>query len=169
MFFSESFGAYTQLVYDLNALDPTEIVQKAILRLEARPKSQYINAINVSFYSLTEQTASKTYLGSASIKSSLDLKDTLGSQLLIGLKQLVVQADGPAKPSIGLVLYSTTAYGRLEKGHELSKFLYETTSKRRKRSVFDNEIDVKQNSFTDELKRKKKKKKSSRVSKLQVI
>jgi len=152
----------------LNALEPTEIVQKATLQLEAGPNFQFAEAINVSLYSLSKQIASKTYLGSASISNSLDLNNALGSQLLIGLEQLIVQMEGPVKRSIGLVLYSTTADGKLEKGHELSKYLYEATNRRRKRSVMDNEIDIQHNDFVDESKRKRKKKKGSRVGKLQV-
>lgn len=152
----------------MNALEPTEIVQKATLQLEAGPNFQFAEAINVSLYSLSKQIASKTYLGSASISNSLDLNNALGSQLLIGLEQLIVQMEGPVRRSIGLVLYSTTADGKLEKGHELSKYLYEATNRRRKRSVMDNEIDIQHNDFVDESKRKRKKKKGSRVGKLQV-
>lgn len=157
------------LVYDLAALKPTEIIQKAVLQLESGPNFQFDKAINVSFYSLAKQNVSKTYLGTTCIYSTLDLATTLGSQPLIDLSQLVVQMKGPVfNLSIGLVLYSVTTAGRYEKGHELSKLLSETIYKRCKRSVFDNEIDNKPNSFKDEIKRKKKKKKGLRASKLQV-
>lgn len=165
--FLETLGAYTMFVYDLDSLKPTEIIKKAVLRLESEPNDK---AINVSFYSLAKQTVSKTYLGTASIRSTFDLASTLGLQPLIDLSQLVVQMDGPAvKPSIGLVLYSMITAGKYEKGHQVSKLLSEKIYKRRKRSVIDNEIDNKPNSFKDEVKRKKKKKKGLRASKLQVI
>lgn len=168
--FSETLGIYTMLVYDLDALKPNEIIKKAVLQLEPGPSFRFDKAINVSFYSLAKQTVSKTYLGTASIRSTLDLATTLGSRPLIDLSQLVVQMKEPAvNPSIGLVLYSMTTANRYEKGHELSKLLSETIYKRRKRSVIDNEIDNKPNSFKDDIKRKKKKKKGLRASKLQVV
>lgn len=167
--FSESLDGFMEFVYDLSALEPTEVVQKAVLQLEPRPNYRFSGAVNVSFFSLTKQTLLKTYLGSASISSAFDLDDTLCSQSLIDLDRLIVQMEGPVELSMGLVLYSKTLAGRYPKGHELAKFLFENTiNKRRKRSVHDNEIDVKQNNLTDESKRKKKKKKGSKFSKLQV-
>lgn len=168
-FFSESLGAYSQFVYDLSTLEPSEIVQKAVLQLEPNTNHQFSKAINVSFFALPKQTVSKTYLGSGTIHGTLDLANTLGPQPLNGFDQLVVQMEGTAKLSIGLVLYSITTGGGYAKGNELANLLFETTVKRRKRSVADNEIDVKRNRFTSEPKRKKKKQKVSRVNKLQVI
>lgn len=169
-YFLESLEGFMQFVYDLSALEPTEVVQKAVLQLEPRPNYQFRGAINVSLFSLTKQTLSKTYLGSASISSAFDLENTLSSQSLIDLDRLIVQIEGQVELSIGLVLYSKTLAGRYPKGHELAKFLFENTiNERRRRSVYDNEIDVKQNNPTDESKRKKKKKKGSKFSKLQVL
>jgi len=168
-FVSESHSAFSQFVYDLSTLEPSEIVQKAVLQLEPNTNRQFSKAINVSFFVLPKQTVSKTYLGSGTIHGTLDLANTLGPQPLNGFDQLVVQMEGAAKLSIGLVLYSITTGDRYAKGNELANLLFETAIKRRKRSVADNEIDVKRNHFTSEPKRKKKKQKVSRVNKLQVI
>jgi len=168
-FISESHGAFSQFVYDLSTLEPSELVQKAVLQLEPNTNHQFSKAINVSFYALPKQTVSKTYLGSGTIHGTLDLANALGPQPLNGFDQLVVQMEGAAKLSIGLVLYSITTGGGYAKGNELANLLFETTIKRRKRSVADNEIDVKRNHFTSEPKRRKKKQKVSRVNKLQVM
>jgi len=169
IFFSESHGAFSQFVYDLSTLEPSEIVQKAVLQLEPNTNRQFSRAINVSFFALPKQTVSKTYLGSETIHGTLDLANALGPQPLNGFDQFVVQMEGTRKLSIGLVLYSITTGGGYAKGNELASLLFETTIKRRKRSVADNEIDVKRNHFTSEPKRKKKKQKVSRVNKLQVM
>lgn len=166
--FPESLGTNTHFVYDLSALEPTEIVQKAVLQLEPNTNRQFSKAINVSFFALPKQTEMKTYLGSGTVHGTFDLVNTLGSRPLNGLDQLVVQMEGTVKLSIGLVLYSITNDNGYANGKELANLLFETTIKRRKRSVIDNEIDIKRNHFTDEPKRKKKKQKSSRVNKLQV-
>lgn len=167
-FFTESLGTYTLFVYDLDALEPAEIVQKAVLQLERNANDRIEKAINVSFYVSPKKTVSQTYLGTASIQGTLDLAGALGSKLLTGVDQLVVRIEAPVKPSIGLVLYSVTTGGRFDSGHELSKLLLDAkTNRRRRRSVADNEIE--QNNFPVDLKRKKKKKKGSRVSKLQVM
>lgn len=160
--FSESLGSYSQFVYDLSTLEPSEIVQKAVLQLEPNTNHQFSKAINVSFFALPKQTVSKTYLGSGTIHGTLNLVNTLGSQTLNDFDQLVVQMEGAVKLSIGLVLYSITTSGKYAKGNELANLLFETSVKRRKRSVADNEIDIKRKSFTDEPKRKKKKQKNSR-------
>jgi len=167
--FSESLGAYTQFVYDLSALEPTEIVQKAVLQLEPNTNRQFSKAINVSFFALPKQTESKTYLGSGTIHGTLDLVNILGSQPLNGYDQLIIQMEGAVKLSIGLVLYSISTAGGYAKGNELSNLLFEAAIKRRRRSVTDNEIDIKRNNFTVESKRKKKKQKVSRFNKLKVI
>lgn len=156
-------------IYDLSVLELTERIQKAVLQLETNPNNQFGNAINISFYSFAKQTLAKTYLGSASIRRTLDLADILDLRSLIGLNQLVVEMDDPVNTSMGLVLYSSTTTNKYVKGHELATFLLETTNKRRRRSIHDNEIDAKENNFTDQPKRKKKKKKGSRINKLQVI
>lgn len=166
---TETLGAYSQFVYDLSTLEPSEMVQKAVLQLEPNTNHQFSKAINVSFFALPKQTISKTYLGSGTIHGTLDLVNTLGPQPLNGFDQLVVQMEGTAKLSIGLVLYSITADGGYANGNELANLLFETTIKRRKRSVADNEIDIKRNHFTNEPKRKKKKQKVSRVNKLQAV
>lgn len=118
---------------------------------------------------MPKQTASKTYLGSGTIHGTLNLVNTLGSQTLNNFDQLVVQMEGAVKLSIGLVLYSITNASQYAKGNELANLLFETTVKRRKRSIADNEIEIKRNNFKVEPKRKKKKQKPSRSNKLQVI
>lgn len=172
--FSESLGAYTQFVYDLNALKPTEIVKKAVLQVEPpRPNYKFSHAINVLFYSIAKKTGSKMYLGSANISNTFDLINILGLHSLTDFNQLVVKTKGPIKLSIGLVLYSNTTANRYDRGHELATLLFETSNERRRRSVADNEIDDKHKHYTDELKRKnkkkkKKKKKGSKTNRLQV-
>uniref|UniRef100_A0A2S2P371 Bone morphogenetic protein 3 n=1 Tax=Schizaphis graminum TaxID=13262 RepID=A0A2S2P371_SCHGA len=165
----ESLGSYSQFVYDLSTLEPSEIVQKAVLQLEPNTNHQFSKAINVSFFALPKQTVSKTYLGSGTIHGTLNLVNTLGSQTLNDFDQLVIQMEGAVKLSIGLVLYSITTSGEYAKGNELANLLFETSVKRRKRSVADNEIDIKRKNFTDEPKRKKKKQKNSRSNKLQAV
>lgn len=169
IFFSESQDTFSQCVYDLSTLEPSEIVQKAVLQLEPNTNRQFSKAINVSIFALPKQTLSKMYLGSGTIHGTLDLVNALGQQSLNGFDQIVVQMEGTAKLSIGLVLYSITTGGGYAKGNELANLLFETKIKRRKRSVADNEIDIKRNHFTSEPKRKKKKQKVSRVNKLQVM
>lgn len=166
--FSESLGTYTQLVYDLSALESTERVEKAVLRLEsAGPGSADMGrTVNVSFYSSAAAAARPAsggaYLGSASMRDTLDLAGVLGSRPLAG--QLVVRAEPALKSSMGLVLYSTTAAaGRTERGHELAALLYETAiTRRRRRSVADNEVDGERKHPAqgpkDKSKRRKKKK-----------
>lgn len=165
--FSESLGTYTQLVYDLSALESTERVEKAVLRLEsAGPGSSDVGrTVNVSFYTsaaAARPASGGTYLGSASMGDTLDLAGVLGSRPLAG--QLVVRAEPALKSSMGLVLYSTTAAAeRTERGHELAALLYETAIKRRRRrSVTDNEVDGKRKHPAqgpkDKSKRRKKKK-----------
>lgn len=159
------------LIYDLDTLEPTEIIQKAVVQLDFNVNYRYGEAVNVTFFSLTKQKPSKTYLGSASIHDTLDLADTLGSQSLVGLNQLGIEVENQVQPSLGLVLYSITTASSYAKAHELAELLVETKMnpiKRHKRSIEDNEINTKQKSFTDESKRRKRKKKGSRVSKLQV-
>lgn len=171
--FSESLGAYyTQLVYDLSALGSTEHVEKAVLRLEsAGPGSETGPAVNVSFYSSAARTASRTYLGSASMRGALDLAGVLGPRPLGD--RLVVRAEPALESSMGLVLYSTTAGAeRDEKGHELAALLYETVNeRRRRRSVIDNEVDGKHKHVADgsrQQSKRRKKKKGPRGSKLRV-
>ncbi|KAF0756164.1 protein DVR-1 [Aphis craccivora] len=168
-FFSELLGSYSQLVYDLSTLEPSEIVQKAVLQLEPNTHHQFSRAINVSFFALPKQTVSKTYLGSGTIHGTLNLVNILGSQTLNDFDQLVIQMEGAVKLSIGLVLYSITNASQYAKGNELANLLFETTVKRRKRSIADNEIEIKRNNFTNEPKRKKKKQKPSRSNKLQFL
>lgn len=170
LFFSEPLGTRTLLVYDLSALKPTEIVQKAVLQLDPGPNRQLNKTVNVSLFSLDKRAVSNTYLGSANLSdTTLDLARSLGPRSVNGLKRLIVRVDGPAKPSIGLVLYSMNTAGAPAKGHEMAKLLFEASNSRRRRSVVDNEVDVKKNVFADETKRKRKKKKGSRAGKLQVM
>lgn len=169
--FSEFFGTHSQLIYNLDDLEPTEIVQKAVLHMEPSSKNQYEKAINASFFLVMKQSASKIYIGSANIHGTIDLAKMLGSRSLTGLDQLIVQVEGPVTPFMGLVLYSITKTGGYTKAHELAKLLFETKmypTKKNKRSLEDNEINTKRHNFMDESKGKKKKKKGSRINKLQV-
>lgn len=165
--FSESRGTYTSFVYDLSSLESTEVVQKAVLQFEHDSNYKLGKELNVSVFSLAKSGRSINYLGSASMYRTLDLYKTLGSEFLAGLEQLIVQAKVPEISNLGLVLYSTTT-STFPNGHELAAFLFETTNQRFRRSVMDNEIDVKQFTSKDESKKKKKKKKVSRVNKLKV-
>ncbi|XP_050424806.1 protein dbl-1-like [Adelges cooleyi] len=162
---TEMLGAHALYVYDLEALERTEIVQKAVLQIDPSQNNRHLNPMNVSFYSLTKQSTSKTFLGTAILVNSLDLADTLGPRILAGISRLGVQINDPGKPSIGLVLYSKNSAGGYAKAQELAKLLFETSLKstrRRRRSVEDNEVVANPGDLTDELKRKKKKKKGLR-------
>ncbi|XP_025413833.1 growth/differentiation factor 10-like [Sipha flava] len=167
---TEPLGTHTLYVYDLSALKPTEIIEKAVLRLDSGTNRQSNKTVNVSLFSQNKHAVSNSYLGSANITDTvLDLARSLGPRSANGLKRLIVRVEGSARPSIGLVLYSMNTANAPVKGHEMAKLLFEANNKRRRRSVVDNEVDVKKNSFTDETKRKRKKKKGSRASKLQAV
>lgn len=160
-------------VFDLATTEPTEAVQKVELQLDPSQSYRYSKGINVSFYSLTKQSTSKTYLGTGRLINNLNLPDILGSHFLDGITRLGVQIDGElGKPLIGLVLYSKNTAIGYAKAHDLSRLLFETSLKsndRRKRSLDDNEVDVHVNfSNTEEIKSKKKKKKTTKTNKIQV-
>ncbi|XP_050549199.1 bone morphogenetic protein 3-like [Daktulosphaira vitifoliae] len=168
---TETLGGHSLYVFDLTTTEPTEVVQKVELQLEPNQNYRYSKGINISLYSLSKQSTSKTYLGSGNLINNLDLADILGSHFLDGLTRLGVQIDEPRKPSIGLVLYSKNTAVGYAKAHELARLLFETSLKftaRRKRSLDDNEVDIHVDFSTEENKSKKKRKKT-KINRLQTI
>lgn len=167
LFFAESHNAYTSFVYDLSAVESTENVQKAVLQFEHDPKYKVGKEIKVEIYYSTKEEKREFYLGGSKMYSTLNLYEILYPGFLNGVDRLIVHARVPKKSDLALILYSISN-ATYANGHELASYLIEISNKRNRRSVLDNEIDVKQNTFKDESKRKKKKKKVSRVKKLQV-
>ncbi|VVC32471.1 Transforming growth factor-beta, C-terminal,Cystine-knot cytokine,Transforming growth factor [Cinara cedri] len=162
---TDLLDAHAVFVFDLSSLEPTEMVKKAVLRRERRVVGSG-HTLNVTFYSVAKRPSSlsETYLGSGTLGGALDLAGTLGARSIADMDRLIVRVDtATAVPSVGLVLYSTTAVaGSQAKGHELAKLLFESVGGRARRSVHDNEIDVKRKDFGGKPKRNKKKKKTSR-------
>lgn len=170
---SDLLGAHTVFIFDLSSLKPTETVKKAVLRTERRVGA---DTLNITFYSVAKRSSSsKTYLGSGILGTALDLADMLNSRSFADMDRLIVRtasrtAATVAVPSVGLVLYSTTAVTEGQvRGHELTKLLLDAAEGRGKRSIHDNEIDVKQKDFGKQPKRNKKKKPSRTHKRLQVI
>lgn len=151
----------------MSAVESTENVQKAVLQFEHDPKDKVAKEIGVDIYYSTKEEKSEFHLGESKMYSTLNLYELLYPGFLNGIDKLIVHARVPKKSDLALLLFSTSN-ATFANGHELAAYLFEISNKRNRRSVLDNEIDVKQNTFKDELKRKKKKKKVSRVSKLQV-